>query len=252
MICAIILARNEENNIISCLNTLKFCREIIIIDDYSTDKTLNKVNAWKDKKYPTVRIYKRKLNGNFAAQRNFALTKAKSDWCLFVDADERVGKHLEIEILGQLGKSHKRQGYFISRRDNFMGKQLKFGETASVRLLRLGKKSAGRWQGRVHEVWLIEKKVNTLKNPIDHYPHPDISSFLNKINYYSSLVAQYWIEQGRSISIWEIIIYPAAKFLHNYFIKLGFLDQTPGLVMAVMMSFHSFLSRCKVYLNKSE
>src|SRR2546423_7584770 len=93
MISAVVLAKNEEKNIKACLESLSWCDELIVIDDNSTDKT---VDIARQK---GARIYTHPLNNDFAQQRNFGLDKAKGDWVLFVDADERVPSALWYEIM---------------------------------------------------------------------------------------------------------------------------------------------------------
>lgn len=127
------------------------------------------------------------------------------------------------------------------------GRCLKHGETNRVRLLRLARKEAGVWRRPIHEVWQVSGKTGELKNPLLHYPHPNVAQFLEEINWYSSLNANYLFEHGVRINGGQIIAYPLAKFFLNYFWRLGCLDGTAGIVMALMMSFHSFLTRAKLW-----
>lgn len=184
---------------------------------------------------------------NFAKVRNKALKKAKSEWVLFVDDDEIITLALRREIKTAI-LLEEYDGYYLRRVDNFLGRTLKHGETADITLLRLARRSSGQFHRPVHEVWYVEGKTSKLKNPLIHNPHSTISSFLTKINKYSTIEAQYRNEAGRKSSMFKIFTYPIGKFLRNYFILLGFLDGTPGLIMAVMMSFHSFQTWTKLYL----
>jgi glycosyltransferase involved in cell wall biosynthesis len=230
MITAIVLTKNSENTLVKCINSLLFCSEIIIIDDYSSDTTLSILEKYK-KKYKKLRIIRRNLNKDFSAQRNFGISKAKNSWILFIDSDEIVSPDLQKEILG---------------------KKLKFGETAHNKFLRLAIKKKSKWERKVHELWKVKGTVKELKNPIIHNPDQDLKSFIDKINYYSDIVAQYRIEQGIEINFWQILFYPIAKFIKNYVIYLGFLDGTHGFVLAVLMSFHSYLDKSKQWLNKQK
>ena len=242
-ISAIILAKNEEENIKECLKGLKWCNELIVIDDYSEDKTA------KIAKDLGAKVYRRSLNNNFAAQRNFGLSRTKGEWVFFVDADERVSPALASEIKEKT-KGKEYNGFFLKRQDYFGRKKLNHGETSKVRLLRLGRKDSGSWQREVHETWLIKGKVGELNNPLLHYPHQTISEFLKEINFYSTLHAKALSKEGVKGNLWRIVFYPLAKFLQNYFLRLGFLDRMPGFIVASMMSWHSFLAQSKLYLKR--
>lgn len=247
MLSVIILTKNEESNIIDCLETVLWVDEIIIVDDFSTDRTLEIIRSFKNKK---IKIYKNSLDNDFSKQRNFGLSKSTKKWVLFVDADERVTQELKKEINEIIinYKKNEINGYFVKRKDIMWGKVLQHGETGNIKLLRFGKKTCGIWKGKVHEVWDMEGKTDNLEHGLLHYPHRKINDFLKEINFYSSLRASELYENKIQVSYLDIILYPKAKFILNYFLKLGFLDGIEGLIFAVMMSFHSFLVRGKLWM----
>ena len=117
-----------------------------------------------------------------------------------------------------------------------------------MKLLRLARKDKGIWEGKVHEEWRVNGPVGKLRNPIIHYPHQALSEFLREINYYTDLRAKELHMQGKDTHWSSIILYPVGKFLLNYLIKRGFVDGMPGLIVAIVMSFHSFLVRAKAWL----
>lgn len=254
MISAVVLTKNEEKNIKDCLKSLAWCDEIIIVDDYSEDKTVKKCRMLKPPLGDSFgmaecQIYQRHLGGDFASQRNFGLKKAKGEWVLFVDADERISPELQKEIIKVTScQIAKYSGFYLKRWDFFGGRWLKHGETGNVKLLRLAKKEAGIWKRKVHEFWEIKGKVGELKHPLLHYPHQTIREFIKDIDFFSTLHAKELAREEKKPSLFKIIFYPAGKFLKNYFFLLGFLDGIPGLIVALMMSFHSFLSWSKFYL----
>lgn len=273
MISAIVLAKNEEKNIKDCLEGLKWCDEILVIDDYSEDKTAAVAKSMGAK------VVNHALSGDFAQQRNFGLQQvyteqgrsAQADWVFFVDADERVSPRLTQEIKKEISKNNSINGYYFRRLDNFMGKFLRHGEIGGIggkgilseigefggekgfgkmkglTILRLAKKGSGQWERKVEETWYIQGMTKTFDNPLFHYSHPNLTQFLENINTRTSLNAREFYEQGVKMTFWEWLK-PLAKFIWNYFFLFGFLDGTAGFVFAVLMSLHSFLVRGKLYL----
>jgi glycosyltransferase involved in cell wall biosynthesis len=240
MISAVVLSHNDKQSIDKTLTSLSFCDEIVVIDDESTDGTVAIA-----KKY-TPSVFVRALNEDFAAQRNFGLNKAKGEWVLFVDSDEIVSAELAHEI--RLKARDDVEGYYLMRRDSMWGHEFKYGEMGNVRLLRLAKKTAGKWVRPVHETWEVKGRTETLEQPLFHFPHPDVSQFIAEINRYSTLNAKHFYASGVRANVFQIVGYPIAKFLVNYVWRLGFLDGTPGAIVAILMSLHSFLTRGKLYV----
>jgi len=242
---AVVLTKNNAATIKDTLRSVSFADEVIVVDDNSTDATIALAKSMG------AAVHKKSLNNDFAGQRNFGLSKAKGDWVLFVDSDERVSESLAREVREAV-KQIDVSGFYLKRRDSMWGRALEHGETEHVRLMRLGKKGNGMWQRPVHEVWEVTGVVGTLSEPLDHFPHPDVAQFLYDINQYSSINARYLRVQGVKSSWWQILVYPTGKFIQNYYLRLGFLDGMPGMIMAVMMSFHSYLTRAKLWhLGKS-
>jgi glycosyltransferase involved in cell wall biosynthesis len=248
MISVAIITKNEEKNILDCLESALWADEIIIVDDNSDDRTIEVIKNLSNKK---IKIYSKALDGDFASQRNYALSKATKKWVLFLDADERITNELREEInafLIENVKSSNLNGFFIKRKDFMWGKELNHGETGGIKLLRFSKKDSGIWKGKVHEVWEVEGNISEMENNLIHFPHQTIDEFLSEINFYTSLRAKELYENKIQGSVKNIILYPKGKFIKNYFIKLGFLDGIEGFLFAIFMSLHSFLVRGKLWL----
>ncbi len=242
MISVVIITKNEEKNISACLSTVSWCDEIIVVDDNSIDKTIDLAKKTKAK------VIMHPLNNDFSAQRNYGLSLAKGEWVLFVDADERVSSALWYEIMLVTNNSiNSYTGFYLRRIDFMFGKKLKFGETGRAKFVRLVRKDTGRWIGKVHEEWKAQGQTSTLKNPLQHYPHSSVKNFIREVNQYTDIRALELYNKKVSVHLWAIILFPCVKFLHNYVFRLGFLDGLPGLVFALIMSFHSFLVRGKVW-----
>lgn len=134
----------------------------------------------------------------------------------------------------------------LKREDTFIGKRLRFGETADNTFVRLAKKGK-EWNRPVHEVWETDEP-GTLDHPLTHESADTISHFVEKLNAYTTLNARHLFEKKTPIPAWHIVAYPVGKFLKDYIAKQGFRDGTHGFVHAMMMSFHSFLTRGKLWL----
>ena len=241
---AIILTKNSQDTIVDCIESVNFCDEIIIVDDYSTDNTIDLVTGIKNKKIKLVRHH---LNDDFSAQRNYALSKSSLDWLLFVDSDEVISEKLHHNIERAV-ESNFYNGYLVKRVDFLWGTKLLHGEAAGVTLLRLAKKGVGKWEGKVHETWKVRGKVSRLDGELLHYSHKSIYSFVSKINKYTTIRAFELHKLEVNVSLFHIVLYPFGKFLDNFLIKKGFIDREAGFIHASLMSFHSFLVRSKLYL----
>lgn len=239
----IILTKNEEDNIVDCLESVSFADETIIIDDNSNDRTVELAKQF------TSKVYIHSLNGNFASQRNYALNLAHNTWVLFLDADERISEKLRDEISREIKRSGT-EGFFIKRVDYVWNNKIHHGEGGNVQLLRLAKKSSGKWKGKVHEQWKILGQKKVLNNPIIHIPHATVAKFIADIDEYSEIRAKELSEDNKNSNAFLIFAYPFGKFTVNYLLKKGYKDGIPGFLYAMIMSMHSFLVRSKLYLLK--
>ena len=246
-ISLLLLVKNEAENIKKNFTWLKTCptiNELIAVDDYSTDtsaKLLKKLSRPNLK----IKVFSRKLNNNFSQQRIYALSKASNNWILWLDADETPSSKL-IKFLNDFNFNYK-TAFAFKRTDFFLNRQLKHGETANLHFTRLFDKRYGLFEQAVHEIWVSRQPTTTTNLHIHHHPHKNIQSLLQKINLYTDIRAQELYEQKAKTNILQIIFFPLAKFIHNYIIRLGFLDSTPGIIMALSMSLHSFLVRAKLW-----
>jgi glycosyltransferase involved in cell wall biosynthesis len=248
-ISAIILAKNEEKKIGKTIKSLSFCDEVIVIDDESSDATVQIAQK------TGVKVLSHSKKNEFGGQRNWAMEQSENDWILFIDADEEVSEELKKETLSLLTTNHYPLdtsipvAYAIPRRDFFWDTELKHGETKTARtrgIIRLVKRGSGVWIGAVHERYVSSGKVGKLYGYLNHHSHDSISSFVQDINIYSSIRATELASQGIGTSPIGLIFIPFGKFIYTYFILGGFLDGPAGFVYSFVMSFHSFLVRAKL------
>ncbi|AKM79298.1 TPA: hypothetical protein DEQ95_02705 [Candidatus Beckwithbacteria bacterium] len=193
----------------------------------------------------TVMTLNRPGIADFSRERNRLLKQAQTPWVLFLDSDEKLTSELKSQI--NRAVTDRRFNYNFRRQDWFLGKHLKFGETAAVKFTRLVQPGTGRFTGRVHEIFVSRLPLKTLSAPLLHQRNLSFSLFLDRLNFYSELRARELVGQNAAFKLWQLIVYPPAKFILNYFFRLGFLDRLPGLALALAMSLHSLAVRVKVY-----
>lgn len=192
------------------------------------------------KNYSVITLKKKNIT-DFAGERNSLLKKAKTDWVFFLDADETMSKSLNDEIEKEISED-KYDGFFVNRKNYFLGKYI-----GTDNILRLGRKNAGKWKRKVHEVWEINParirsgvkgKTGQLKNPIVHNSAKNLHGFIEKVNYYSTLHAEENLKSGKRSALFKIVFYPPAKFFQSLIMGRGF-------VFSMLQSFHSFLAWTK-------
>ncbi len=236
-ISAVVVTLNEEKNIKRCLDSLRFCSEIIVVDSGSTDRTLQIAKKYKAKIF-------HKSFSDFSSIKNFGIQKAKNPWILSIDADEEVSKELQDEIKKLI--ENDCDGYYIKRVNYFLGKPIKYGGWGQDYQLRLFKKNKGFFSGAVHEAVKINGKTGYIKVPILHYSYTDSMSYFEKMNRYTSIQAQ----KPKSFLLFKLIFSSFFKFIKMFFIKLGFLDGFHGFILAIYSSFSEFIKIAKMIESK--
>lgn len=226
---ALIITLNEEKNIRELLHNLDFADEIIVVDSFSTDKTLEIANEFKN-----VKVYQH-IFKNFSDQRNIAINYASNNWILFVDADERISDELRNEILETLQSNPTKRGYFLKRKFYFYNQPVHYSGLQSDKNLRLFKKENAKYHGIVHEKLNFNDNVGTLNNYLIHYSYAHHEHFKEKVFYYNRLKAVEKLSSGAKPNTLLSVFHPIYTFLNRYFFRLGFLDGKKGFTI------------CKVY-----
>jgi len=236
-----VICFNEEQNIRRCLESSTWADEIVVVDSMSQDRTVAIASEYTDK------VYQQAWPG-YMEQKNFALSKARGDWVLSLDADEEINADLREEILTEIGRPDARDGYRIPRRSFYQGRWIDHSGFYPDRQLRLFRSDRGRWTGgRVHERVAIKGIVGDLKNDLLHYPYKGtISGQLQTVNSFSSLLAQDMYEKGKRYHLWLLVFRPAFKFLEVYVLKLGFLDGLAGFIIATTSAYALFVRYVKL------
>lgn len=227
---------NEEANLENCLESLKdLTWEIVICDGGSTDKTLEIAKKFKG------RIIEAKNLPNFHINKNRAIDAAKGDWILQLDADEVVSSKLSDEIREVVNSKTDINGYWIPRRNLFLGRFLKKGGQYPDYTLRLYKRGKGRLPGKdVHEQARVEGKIGYLKNDLLHLRDKQFSIYMERFNRYTDLLASQIPASKVKISVISFVQYlflkPSFWFLKAYIRHRGYVDGFPGFVFALFSS----------------
>ncbi len=236
----IIPTRNEEYNIDKVLQSVFFADEIMVVDSFSTDQTIEIAQKYTD--FIIQREYQ-----NSASQKNWAIPQASHEWVLLIDADERINTVLYKEIQEVL-KNPQKDAYWIYRQNYLMGKKINYSDWQGDKVIRLLRKSKCRYEEtHVHSEMIVNGNIGYLKSKIDHYTYRGLDHYLAKSYRYSTWGAYDRIEKVKRISAYHLLLKPFYGFFEKYFLKLGMLDGKIGLVLALQHSNYLFIRAVKIW-----
>jgi glycosyltransferase involved in cell wall biosynthesis len=235
-VSALIITHNEEKNMQEVLECFDFCEEIIVVDSFSTDKTVEIA-----KKFPNVKVIQNRFE-DFTKQRNIALDAAKNDWVLFLDGDERITPELREEILKELNKAKKKDAYYFYRKFYFAKKPIHYSGTQTDKNIRLFRKSKARYAAgkKVHETLEVNGTIGTLKNKLLHFSVNDYESYKEKMIHYGILKGQELAAKGQKFNLLVQYFKTAFKFFKAYILRLGILDGKEGYQLSYLQSLSVF------------
>lgn len=239
---ACILARDEADRIGSCLLSVGFCDEVLVVDSGSTDATRELAAA------AGARVVEREWLG-FRAQREFAIREAANDWILFVDADERVspGLRAEVTALREAGfPGH--QGWRFPRLSNYLGTWVRYGWYPDLQLRLFDRRHAELGGHDPHPKVVCGGPVGRLKGDLLHHPYRSFDEHLRTIDGYTTTMAEGLLARGRRAGAWELVVRPAMRFFRFYFLRRGFLLGWKGLLLAYLAAHYVRLKYAKLRL----
>ena len=236
-----IITKNEEDNILPCLQSVSFAGQIVVVDSGSIDKTLELAAEFG------CEIYHEGWHG-FGRQKQLAIEKCRLPWIFVLDADERIPSDTADIIkkivtdpdVGQAGFSFPRKNYF-------QGRWIKHAGWWPDRIIRLFRKEKGRMtSAQVHEAVEVIGMVGELNAPIEHYTESSLSKIIQKIDKYSTLGAQEAFKDGKHSSVFSAFMRAFFTFNQDYFLRLGILDGRQGLTLAVTDAVNKFFKYAKL------
>jgi glycosyltransferase involved in cell wall biosynthesis len=236
-----VITFNEEERLRACLESVAWADDIVVVDAESQDKTVQIAREFTDR--VTVRPWP-----GFAAQKNFALSEARGEWVLSLDADEEVPAELRAEIERLLAGSPACDGYAIPRKNIFWGVWIRHGglyPDLQVRLVR--RKHAHFVERSVHESIVLAGRVGRLATPLLHHSYRDVSDFVVRADRYSTLAAEDLARSGRGTGLVDVLVRPVTRFLGMYVLQAGFLDGRRGLHLAALYAYYVLLRSIKAW-----
>ena len=235
------IAHNEEHHIGEALESVRFAQEIVVADCESTDETALIAKAFG------ARVFSRPNLINLNVNKNFTFDQAQCDYILCLDADEIVPRETAHEIREVIRRERSEKGFYLPRRNYFLGKWLRHGGQYPDWQLRLFRRGQGRFpEKHVHERLHVDGPVARFQNPLHHHPYESLEECRRKLDFYSSFEAQHLfrvgVRTGPAAAARLLFWKPGQRLLWRFILKGGFLDGMPGW-RAIRMDMQNFRLR---------
>jgi len=240
-ISALIIAKNEEEMLAGCLSSLSWCREVVLIDDGSTDKTREIAESYGAK----VISFK---HSSFSRLREEALKRASYPWVFYIDADERVTPTLAKEIAVNI-ETNSADAFRISRENVFFGKKLAWGGWQDDKVERVFRKTKlSGWHGKVHETAKYSGKLLDLDTRLLHLTHKDVVSGLIKTANWTPIEAsELFLANTPKVTFLTLVRKGWMEFFRRAVVRKGYKDGITGLVEAVIQGINRVLVYIQVW-----
>lgn len=242
-LAVVIITYNEEKNIARCLDSVKgIADEIVVVDSFSTDKTLDICKSYGAK------VIQHVFEGHIE-QKNYALTQASFPFALSLDADESLSDELQ-ESVATVKSNWRYDGYEMNRLTNYCGAWIRHGSWYPDCKLRLFDIRKGEWVGiNPHDRYKFSEqgiKIGCIKGEILHYSYYSISDHIKQVDYFTEISARILFEKRRKVSLLRLIFSPIFRFVRDYILKNGLLDGYYGLVICYISSCAVFIKYVKL------
>lgn len=214
--------------------------EVIVVDSYSTDGAQDIIPRYTEKLYQFE-------TKDLREKYQYAHDQCINPWILFIDADEWLMDDIKKEISTIIRGTPSCDGYIASRRNMYLGREIKHGGWYPDREIRLYRREKGRWEGGLHAKVTVDGTVGTLKHFYMHTPYADIAHQIRTIDRYSEAFAEDLRSSGRRFHLVNLITRPVYRFFRDYILKRGFLDGTPGFIIVVSTMYYVFMKYAKLW-----
>lgn len=245
-ISAVIIAKNAQSTILECLESLKNFDEIILLDNESTDATLEIAKSF-NAKHGNLRIFHSPFIG-FGALKNLATSKAKNEWIFSIDSDEVLEDAAAREIDSLALDTHAI--YALPRKNLYNGEWIKACGWYPDYVKRLFNRQTTRFNdNQVHESVIVPKNAHRvlLKNGLKHYAFRSIEGLLDKLQRYTSYSAQEKFARGKRTTMFAAIARLGLVFFKDYFLRKGVFYGYRGFIIAFCNALGAFFRYAKLY-----
>jgi len=242
-ISACLTVGNEENNIRRCMDSLSWVDEIVVLDSFSKDRTVEICKEYTD------RVYQHKWMG-YVGQKELIKKMATHPWIIFIDADEQVSPELRDEILKEFesGGNQKYDGYEFPRKVFFLGQWITHGEWWPDLKMRLYRKDKGVCTGREpHDHVIVAGPMKRLRGCLHHYTYDDLTDQIATQNRFSTISSESLHNEPRRFSGIDLVFRPMFRFFKGYILKRGFLDGFRGFIIANLIAIGVFFKYAKLW-----
>lgn len=241
-ISVIIIAKNEEESIGVCLDSVTWADEIIVLDSGSTDATVDICRKYTDKVFVTDWI-------GHGPQKNRALKLATGDWVLALDADEWVTPELKEEIIKTVNNPGAHNAFEMPRLSSYCGQYIHHSGWWPDRITRLCRNGKAKFNDHlIHDKLIVDGSIGRLSNHLMHRSFRDIDHMLDKLNRYSTGGARVLLNEGGKSSLSKAVLHGLWSFFHTYIVRAGFLDGRMGFILAVSNGEGTYYKYLKLML----
>jgi len=214
--------------------------EVVVVDSHSTDGSIEIMEKYTDRVLQFD-------NNNFREKYQYAQDQCRNPWVLFIDADEWLTEDIREEIEETIASDRALDGYVVSRRNIYLGREIKYGGWYPDEEVRLYRKERGYWKGDLHAKIYIDGKVGRLKNHYMHTPYLSIADQIRTVDRYSATYAEDLHDAGRSFHMVNLLFRPAFRLFRDYIMKRGFLDGLPGIIIVFSTMYYVFMKHAKLW-----
>lgn len=243
-ISAILITKNEEKNIERCLRSLAWADEVVIVDSFSADKTVEIA-----RKFSNVRLISSEWLG-FSGTKRLAVQNSRNNWVFWIDADEEAPDELRDEIFDLVRNSPKFDAFDMPRKTFFLGEWVQHTGWYPGRVCRLFHKERADFNDNIlHEGLKLNQpeRLGHLRSDLLHFSYTSLRQYFQKMNDYGILGAEELLRRGKTFSVWNLVLNPLTAFFKFYVMNKGFLDGKTGLIISIGSAFSNFIKYTNLY-----